>query len=175
MFQTEPSYSRQSPSSPPDSRPKRRRILSRAVELAMLAIVIGLIGYVGLYVVRVSRGVTKDADVRPQVVRLQVLNGGGIVGLADRMGRQLNGTADEQMEIQVVDVDDIDGRRVKRTFVISRVEKPDAAKALATRLGLDPSEVIYEPLENNIRQVTATLVLGDDYGSMRMPAKQQEK
>ncbi len=141
----------------------------------MLIIVVGLIGYVGLYVVRVNRGVTKDVDVRPQIVRLQVINGYGLTGLANQIGKQLDGVSDGTLEIQVVDVDDIDARRVKRSFVISRTEKPDAARTLATRLGLDPSEVTFEPLENNIRQVSATLVLGEDYGSMRMPARQQEK
>ena len=145
------------------------------MELAALLIVVGLLGYVGLYVVRVGRGVTKDADIRLQVVRLQVLNGCGVNGLADTIGRQLNGAADDQMEIRVVDSDDMDLRRVKRSFVISRTENTHAARELAGRLGLDPSEVIFEPLENNIRQITATLVLGDDYGSLRSLEPQQEK
>jgi len=137
--------------------------------------VVGLLGYIGLYVVRVSRGVTKDADVRLQVVRLQVLNGCGVGGLADRIGKKLNGAADELMEIRVVDFDDVGLRRVKQSFVISRTENTDAARALAGRLGLNPSEVIFEPLENNIRQITATLVLGEDYGSLRSLEPPQEK
>ncbi len=175
MFQTEPSYSQQPPSASPGRPPKRRRRIFRYLEWAAVLIVIGLLGYVGLYVVRVSTGITKDADVRLQVVRLQVLNGCGIAGVADRIGKQLDGSADEVMEIQVVDCDDIESRRVQRSFVISRTENIDAARALASRLGADPSEVTFEPLENNIRQITATLVLGEDYGTLRSPAKQQEK
>lgn len=175
MFQTEPSYNHQSPSVSPGRPAKRRRRISRFAELAALLIVVGLLGYVGYYVVRVSTGITKDADVRLQVVRLQVLNGCGVTGLADRIGKQLDGAADELMEIRVVDSDDIDARRVKRSFVISRTENTSAAEALAGRLGLDPSEVIFELLENNIRQITATLVLGDDYGSLRSLEPQQEK
>jgi hypothetical protein len=39
-------------------------------------------------------------------------------------------------------------------------------------LGLDPDEVEYKPLENNVRLVTATLVLGQD--GVRPAANQKE-
>ena len=175
MFQTEPSHSHQSPSVPPVRPRGRRQKLFRIVELAALLIVVGLVGYVGWYVVKVTEGVTKDADVRLQVVRLQVLNGCGIDGLAARIGSQLNGVTDGRLEIRVIDSEDIGQRKVKRSFIVSRTENTDVAGELAYRLGLDPANVIYEPLENNIRQITATLVLGDDYGTLRTPGPQQEK
>ena len=175
MFQTEPSHSHQSPPVLPAPPRGRRRTAFRVFELAALLIVVGLVGYVGWYVVKVTEGVTKDADVRQMIVRLQVLDGCGIDGLAARIGSQLNGVADDRLEIRVVDSDDIGQRRVKKSFVVSRTENTAAARELAERLGLDPAKVIYEPLENNIRQITATLVLGDDYGTLRSPGQQQEK
>lgn len=175
MFQAEPSNSHQSLSAPPMRPHRRRQKFFRFVELAALLIVVGLVGYVGWYVVKVTEGVSKDADVRLQVVRLQVLNGCGIDGLAARYGAQLNGAVDDRLEIRVVDTDDISQRRVKRSFVVSRNENTDAAKELARRLGLNAADVVYEGLENNIRQITATLVLGDDYGTLRPLGQQQEK
>jgi hypothetical protein len=153
----------------------RRQKFFRIVELAALLIVVGLVGYVGWYVIKVTEGVTRDADVRLQVVRLQVLNGCSIDGLAARVGSQMNGVADDRLEIRVVDTDDMGQRRVKRSFVVSRAEDTKAAEELAGRLGLNPADVVYEPLENNIRQITATLVLGDDYGTLRSLGEQQEK
>lgn len=175
MFQTEPSYNQHSQAVPSSGETNRRRGIFRYLEWAALLAVIGLLGYVGLYIVKVSRGVTKDADIRLQTVRLQVINGCGAQGLSARFAHQLDGIVDGVLEIRVVDSDDVDLRRVKRTFVISRIENTDAAKTLAERLGLDKTQVIFEPLENNIRQITATLVLGDDYGSLRTLNKQQEK
>jgi hypothetical protein len=104
-----------------------------------------------------------------------VINGCGAQGLAARVAKQFDGATDDLMEIRVVDSDDMDLRRVKQTFVISRTENTDVARTLAGQLGLDPSHVSYGPLENNIRQITATLVLGDDYGSLRVLNRQQEK
>lgn len=175
MFQTEPSYNQQSPAVSSSGATNRRRGIFRYVELAALLAVIGLLGYVGLYIVKVSRGVTKDADIRLQTVRLQVINGCGAQGLAARIAKQFDGATNDLMEVRVVDSDDMDVRRIKQSFVISRTENTEVARTLAGQLGLDPSRVSYEPLENNIRQITATLVLGDDYGSLRALNRQQEK
>ena len=175
MFQTEPSYSQQSHRVSSGGTTKRRRGIFRYLDAAALLGVLALLGYVGWYIVKLNRGITKDADIRLQTVRLQLINGGGAPGLAERLARQLDGATDNRLEIRVVDSDDMDVRRVAQSFVISRTENTDAARALAERLGLDLSQVIYEPLENNIRQITTTLVLGDDHDSLRAFERQQEK
>lgn len=175
MFQTEPSYSQQPHRVSSGGTTKRRLGIFRYLDAAALLAVLALLGYVGWYIVKLNRGITMDADIRLQTVRLQVINGGGASGLAERFARQLDGATDNRLEIRVVDSDDMDVRRVAQSFVISRTENTDAARALAERLGLDPSQVIYEPLEDNIRQITATLVLGDDHDSLRAFERQQEK
>jgi len=53
--------------------------------------------------------------------------------------------------------------------VISRRRDKAAAVLLAERLGIDPDDVIYEPLEHNTRHVSATLLLGQDYESITVP------
>jgi hypothetical protein len=51
---------------------------------------------------------------------------------------------------------------VAGSFVISRQEDLTASRMLAVRLGLDPDQVEYRPLEDNRRLITSTLVVGSN-------------
>jgi len=75
----------------------------------------------------------------------------------------LSGWADDVIEIVVVAIGDFDVRDVEKSFVISRYEDTRAAEHLADLLGIDRAEVVFNPLANNYRQVSATLVIGEDF------------
>ena len=117
----------------------------------------------------VAGGVSRVIDRPTHLVRLQVVNGSGVRGLARKVIKRLSDYADSVLELQVVEAVDFDLRELPRSFVISREQDKTAAALLAKKLGLDPSEVVYRPLEHNSRQVSATLVVGKDYKSMKLP------
>lgn len=118
---------------------------------------------------RVAGGISKVVDTPTHLVRLQIVNGSSVKGLAQRLGNQLSDYADPDLEIKVVDMVDFDLRKLPKSFVISRDRDKTAARVLAGKIGLDPSEVTFKTLEHNYRQVSVTLVLGGDYESMRLP------
>lgn len=117
----------------------------------------------------VAGGVSRVIDRPTHMVRLQVVNGSGVRGLARKVIKRLSDYADSVLELQVVEAVDFDLRELPRSFVISREQDKTAAALLAKKLGLDPSEVVYMPLEHNNRQVSATLVVGKDYESIKLP------
>jgi hypothetical protein len=175
MFQTEPSYSQQQTSVPPNRSRSRRWKVLRVAEILVGLAFVGVLVYVAVFAVRVTKGVSRDIAKPGALVRLQILNGCGINGLAAEIGKKLNGSTVPGLDVKVVDADNFDVRRVKKSFVISRTEDISAAVLLAQHLGLDPAGVIFQPLDKNIHRVSATLVLGEDYGLLKLDAVTQKE
>ncbi|RKX19140.1 MAG: hypothetical protein DRP51_07930 [Candidatus Zixiibacteriota bacterium] len=136
---------------------------SRLLELAIVAIFALVAIYAASFAIRITHGFSKTIDVPEYVIRLQILNGCGEDGAANRTARALPGRTRLPLEIKVIDVDDFDSYDVSETFIISRRKDTEAAKLLAEQLGLDSDKVIYQKMENNYRSISATLVLGKDY------------
>jgi hypothetical protein len=114
-------------------------------------------------------GISRVIDRPTYLVRLQVVNGSSVKGPTREMVKKLTGYADSVLEVRVVDVVNFNIRELPKSFVISREQDKTAAALLAKKLGLDPSEVVYKPLEHNNRQVSATLVMGKDYECLKLP------
>lgn len=148
----------------------KRRLNFRLIASVGLALVfIVTVILVMSTVVKVARGVSHTAETPERVLRLEILNGCKGAGIASEAARVLSGYKDERLEIIVVGTGDFDARKVAKTFVVSREKDKAAAAYLAKLMRLDESEVVYEPMNNNYRQVSATLVLGEDYVAAMLP------
>ncbi len=141
----------------------KKKANSRFLELAIVAIFALVAIYAASFAIRITHGFSKTIETPEYVIRLQILNGCGEDGAANRAAKALPGRIKLPLEVKVMDVDDFDSYEVAETFVISRLENTEAAKLLAEQLGFDTDKVIYQKLENNYRTVSATLVLGKDY------------
>ncbi len=144
-----------------------RRYLDILLGVAFLVTLVLVV----MVTVRISRGVTRTVQTPAHFIRLQVLNATNIANLDAKMAKYLDGYRNAEVEIRVVDKSNFDLRNVPRSFIIGRENDRAAAELLARTVGLDPSEVVYRPLEDNTRQVSATLVLGDDYQMVKLPSK----
>ena len=138
---------------------KARRLLG----LGLAAVFIVTVVLVMSLTVRVTQGVSRTEPAPERLIRLEVLNGCSQSGIAGKARAMLEGYRDDKLEIAVVRIGDFDLRDVARTFIISRTKDKSASEYLAGLMGIDESEVIYRPLVNNYRQISATLVLGEDY------------
>lgn len=168
MLQSEPPLQEElSPEQENISRP-RRKTLGYFAEVLLLVAALAVLVFAVVYSVRITTGVSRNIGTPAYAIRLQIVNGCGVQGAETRLAAHVNGFTDSDLDITVVDAGMFDLRKVTNSFVISRIQDVRAARMLAARAGLDPSEVIYEPLENNVRSITATLVLGDDYHRIRL-------
>jgi len=118
---------------------------------------------------KVAKGISRVIDTPAHLVRLQVVNGSDVEELMQEVVESLENFVDSTLEIRVVDTINFDIKSLPLSFVVSREKDKTAAVLLAEKLGLDPSKVVYKPLEHNNRQVSATLVLGEDYKVVKLP------
>ena len=136
---------------------------SRFLELAIVAIFALVAIYAASFAIRITHGFSKTIEAPEYVIRLQILNGCGEDGAANRAAKALPGQIKLPLEVKVMDVDDFDSYDISETFIISRQEDTEAAEMLSEQLGFDSDKVIYQKMENNYRSISATLVLGKDY------------
>ena len=133
--------------------------------MAILAVFVIIIVYGASFALKITNGVSKTVDVPVYNIRLQILNGCGLHGAADKAAKMLPNLVHLPLEINVVEVYDFKAYGVKKSFIISRDQDLTNARALAEQLGLDADHIVFEPIDNNYRSVSVTLVLGEDYES----------
>lgn len=143
------------------NRPKRMNW--RRIGDVVLVVAAGLaLIYAGSIATEAFAGYTQ-VQVTPQTsIRLQIVDGSGQDGLMAGALENIRSVTNDDLSVKIVETDDFDLRDVPRSYVVSRLEDCRAARLLAERLGLEPDDVEHRPLVNNRRQVTATLVLGQD-------------
>ena len=143
------------------------------VVLAVTFIVAAL--YIGYVVVRITGTVSQTTELAENVIRLQVVDACGRKQMLMDVTRYLSSIDDDRIEVMVVDTVCMEERKVAATVIISRDGDEDVATLLAERLGLDPSIVMVKPLENNYRQVSMTLVLGDDFDQSSLAGSSEKE
>jgi len=144
----------------------RARKHSLSLEMAILVIFALVVVYGASFAIKITHGFSKTVETPVQIVRLQILNGCGIGGAAGKIASAVPRLVKLPLEVQLVDYSNFDAYHVRNSFIISRDENLYAGKLLAGQLGLDEALVVYQPLEDNYRSISATLVLGDDYESI---------
>lgn len=138
-------------------------VKSRYFEILIAVAFVVLLLYLLSAALRVTRGVSRTIEPPEYRIRLQILNGCGVNGLAGKVADKMDNFTDAYLGVVVVDTDNFESLEIDSSFVVSRQEDQRAAELLAERLGIDKDGVIYEPLEANHRHVSVTLVLGKDH------------
>ncbi|PKK83417.1 MAG: hypothetical protein CVT49_08890 [candidate division Zixibacteria bacterium HGW-Zixibacteria-1] len=131
--------------------------------MAIVAIFALVIIYGASFAIRITHGFSKTVDSPEYTIRLQILNGCGADGAAGKVARKLPKIIKLPLEIDIVDVGDFDAYHVKESFLILRDKNQKGAEIFAGQIGLDPDNTTFEPIENNIRNVSVTLVVGEDF------------
>ena len=147
----------------PEARPHSfRRIIGRVLDVTLVLAVTALVIYVGFITHKVVWGYTAEEPTPAYSVRLQIVDASPAGVLLKKLAPDIEAVSDMKLEIEVAETSRFKVRTVPASFVISRQEDLSAARLLAVRLGLDPDQVEYKPLEDNRGLITATLVVGAD-------------
>ncbi len=102
-----------------------------------------------------------EQELIGNVIQLEVLNGAGVSGLADRFTSTLRNNG-----FDVVETGNFENYNMEQTTVISRTLNTDNAKRVAQALGIDESQVLVEASEHFY--LDATVVIGSDYRSLKL-------
>ena len=139
-----------------------RRLVGRVCDATLVLATTALVVYMGFISYKVVGGYTAEEPTPAHSVRVQVVDASLTGILLKKLVPDIEAVSDMKLEIKVAETGRFDVRPVAGSFVISRQEDLTAARLLAARLGLDPDQVEYKPLEDNRGLITATLVVGTD-------------
>ncbi|RMF61097.1 MAG: LytR family transcriptional regulator [Calditrichaeota bacterium] len=103
--------------------------------------------------------IAPQAVIPPKPLQVEVLNGCGVSGLADRITRYLR-----QHGIDVVDKRNYKNFNVKQTQIIARRENTERLISIAEVLGIPVSRIKVQKKES--LQLDATIILGADYQTL---------
>lgn len=103
----------------------------------------------------------------PQVVRVQVLNGCGMPGVAKKIADELRTAGNVGFEFDVVDQGNFATFDVDETLVIDRGSSSEAAQEIASMYGLPRDRVVRQPLAENFLDVEVSFLLGKDVNQFR--------
>lgn len=95
------------------------------------------------------------------IIQLEVLNGCGVAGLADRFTFALR-----QNGFDVVETGNFDNFNMESTIVISRTYNTENARRVARALGVNEQNILIEASEDFY--LDATVVIGSDYKSLKL-------
>ncbi len=134
------------------------------------AITTGLLGaFVLLFLLSFFRQVTVSSapEMRKDIVRVQILNGCGIKGLAERTGDIIRNIENQSIRFDVVEVKNAPVFGFDRTLVVSRKTDDRGAQLMAEQLEL-PNPVLTERLARNPLEIDVTLVVGSDFEELEI-------
>ena len=103
---------------------------------------------------------TNEANKPSKIIQLEVLNGCGISGVAEKFTNHLR-----QNNFDVVQVGNYSSFDIDNTLVVDRTGKRVNALKVAEALGIDPKNVIQQI--NNDYFLDVSLIIGRDFNHLK--------
>lgn len=148
---------------------ERRRRLVIVADIALILFAVAGVSSVGIWTWEATRVITREDPAARFQVRLQIVNATGQKGVTKIVAERIEHYGDGLIEVSVVDTDDLRATRIAKSFVINRDGNTESSTGLAARLGIAPAGLTVRRLDHNSRQVTTTLVLGEDWHKLKLP------
>ena len=153
---------------------KTRSMLRGWLQIVLAIIFVVTVTYAATTLIGISSNISHTVEAPENLIRLQLVDASGENGQADKIAKALTGYSDHELEIEVVELDRFDIRKIDSSVIISRERNTEASALLAHRLGINNDDIVYKPLDNNVRQISATLVIGRDFTGLTMPGETKE-
>lgn len=130
--------------------------------IVVLVLLILFLGYA--LIIQISNSLSKDEKIEKEVilpgqVQIEVLNGCGVAGVADRFTEFLRSKG-----FDVVNKGNYSSFDVDNTLVIDRSNNPEKAFMVAEIIAVNKSRIVYQ--FNNQYFLDVTLIVGKDYNSL---------
>lgn len=141
------------------------------------ALIVVLFGAVMIYTFSIAKmiayGGSEDSQGPTQIVRVQVLNGCGVKGAAGEFSEKLRKAGHSDYHFDVIDHGNFATFDVTETLVLDRGDALDAAREIATVLGVDSDHVLSQDLTENVLQIEVSVLLGSDIAAMDQTDKER--
>ncbi len=128
--------------------------------LAVLIIYLGYSAYLKIMHFSSKEKIVNNKNIPAEIIQLDVLNGCGVSGVADRFTDYLRAH-----NFDVVQTDNYISFDVDETFVIDRIGNKANALKVAKAIGIENAKVIQQLNENYFLDVS--LVIGKDYYKLK--------
>ena len=140
--------------------------IKRTLEIILVLslVVVGI--YTVFFGTRMVSGVTRTVETAENTIRLQLINGSDDKEAGDKIASLIKDFSCGSMAIEIIEQNDFKKRDISNSIVISRDRDMRSAEYLSELVGLDPDDVVYRSLENNINLINVTLALGNDFTSI---------
>jgi len=138
---------------------------------AVFFLFLGCAGFLSYLYLAEGRKSQSDVDVPvipSKVIQMDVLNGCGVRGAGSKVTRMLRG-----LGFDVVELKNYSSFNVVETLVIDRVGNLASARTVAAAIGVRESNIVQQI--NPDYFVDVTIVIGDDYTSLKPAFRPGEK
>jgi hypothetical protein len=130
---------------------------------ALLVILLGcVLIYSYSFTKKIGFAKISESSGPAQLVRVQVLNGCGVSGMASKFAERLRLAGGGDFEFDVVDFGNFATFDVTESLVLDRGTSRDAALELASMFGLPRDRVLRQPLADNVLDIEVSILLGSD-------------
>jgi hypothetical protein len=146
---------------------------SRIIDFLLIVISLAVLVFIASFALKYTQGESAPAAPQGQTspnqtpvsvsLRMQVLNGCGVPGVAGRFAKYLLDAGKPEFAIDVIDEKNFGSFKQEKTTLIARRAGSPVAERLAMKLGLSPEQVTYKELEDNFLDIDYSLVVGSDY------------
>ncbi len=118
-------------------------------------------------ILKVLSGETSSLPVERSYLRVQVLNGCGVLQAAATMASIIREAGIPNVDFDVIDADNFDTFEVSATMILVRDERAMSdALRLADKLGISNENVVSQQLDDNYLGLDLTIILGIDFESI---------
>ncbi len=145
---------------------------SRIIDFLLIVVSLTVLVFVGSVALKYTqgesapqppKGQSQSQVFEPVNLRMQVLNGCGVTGIAAKFSKFLRDTGKPDFVIDVIDDRNFGSFKQEKTMLIARKTADPNAARLAAKLGVPAELVTFKELEDNFLDIDYSLVVGLDY------------
>ena len=140
----------------------QRRTGSKFLNLFILVLGLVVLVYTFSFVKRLTQ-TEAIGSTEPILIKLEVFNGCGVPGVAQKVQDFLLTQEFEGINFDVINVGNYKDQQVAETLIWDRVGNMNTAWKAAQLLGIKKGNVSYNFLKKNYLDVEISLILGKDY------------
>jgi hypothetical protein len=146
---------------------------SRIIDFLLIVISLSVLVFIGSLALKFSQGESAPPDAprqpgrqqetTPVSLRMQVLNGCGVSGIAAKFSKYLVDAGKPDFAIDVIDEKNFGSFKQDKTLLLARKAAGPVAERLALKLGVPPDLVTFKEMEDNFLDIDYSLVVGLDF------------